>query len=140
MCRGHDGCAEQRKSIAQGISRYVVNKVVHHDQTVHERKQIRGNGIGIRVRRDVAVIAPPARPVRRCGPGFRGTARGQVCSASVWCQRIWTGYGKFGDPDHVPFSQFLSAPVPFRPIEHLIYNFPVLISSTLFRICVQFSD
>jgi hypothetical protein len=31
-------------------------------------------------------------------------------------------------------------PVPFRPIEHLIYNFPVLISSTLFRICVQFSD
>jgi len=31
-------------------------------------------------------------------------------------------------------------PVPFRPIEHLIYNFPVLISSTLFRIGVQFSD
>ena len=30
-----DGCAEQRKSVAQGITRYVVNKVVHHDQTVH---------------------------------------------------------------------------------------------------------
>jgi hypothetical protein len=54
-----DGGTEQRKSIAQDISRYVVNKVVHHDQT---------------------------------------------------------------------------------PIEHLIYNFPVLISSTLFRNGVQFSD
>ena len=28
-------CAEQRESVAQGITRYVVNKVVHHDQTVH---------------------------------------------------------------------------------------------------------
>src|SRR6202022_2436245 len=55
-----DGCAEQRKSVAQGISRYVVNKVVHHDQTVHERKQGRGNGVGIRVRRDVSLVAPPA--------------------------------------------------------------------------------
>jgi hypothetical protein len=29
-----DGGTEQGKSVAQGISRYVVNKVVHHDQTV----------------------------------------------------------------------------------------------------------
>jgi hypothetical protein len=45
MCRG----TEQGKSVAQGISRYVVNKVVHHDQTVHERKQCGGNGVGITV-------------------------------------------------------------------------------------------
>jgi hypothetical protein len=48
-----DGGTEQRKSIAQDISRYVANNVVHHNQTVHERKQRRGNGIGIRVRREV---------------------------------------------------------------------------------------
>jgi hypothetical protein len=55
-----DGRAEQRKPVAQGISRYVVNEVVHHDQTVHERKQGCGNGVGIRVPRDVPLVAPPA--------------------------------------------------------------------------------
>jgi hypothetical protein len=55
-----DGGTEQRKSVAQGISRYVVNNVVHHDRTVYERKTASRNGIGIRVRRDVPLIAPPA--------------------------------------------------------------------------------
>jgi hypothetical protein len=53
-----DGGTEQRKSVAQSISRYIVNEVVHHDQAVHDRKQGRGNGIGIRVRRDVPRNAP----------------------------------------------------------------------------------
>jgi hypothetical protein len=65
-----DGGTEQRKSLAQGISRYVVNNVVHHDQTVYERKQRRGNGFGIRVRRDVALIAPPTGQFADVAQGF----------------------------------------------------------------------
>jgi hypothetical protein len=37
---------------------------------VHERKQGRGNGIGIRVRRDVALIAPPAGQFADVVQGF----------------------------------------------------------------------
>jgi hypothetical protein len=53
-----DGCAEQRKSFAQSISRYVLAKVVHHDSTVKERKRVCGNGICVDVRGSVATIAP----------------------------------------------------------------------------------
>jgi hypothetical protein len=91
QCVGADnGRTEQRKSVAQGICRYVAAQVVHHDQTVHDRNQFRSNGIGIRVRRDLDLIARPA--------------------------------GQFAD------------------VVQAIYNFPVLISSTLFRIEFQFSD
>src|SRR5271155_3047649 len=31
---------------------------------------------------------------------------------AVWCQRIWTGYGKFGNPDHVLFSYQVGTSVP----------------------------
>ena len=37
---------------------------------MHERKQGRGNGIGIRVRRDVALIAPPADQFADVVQGF----------------------------------------------------------------------
>src|ERR1700730_8804141 len=66
-------------------------------------------------------------PVRRCGRGFRDTAHGYVSAVP----------GREAIP-HEDGNPCL--PLPFRPIEHLIYNFPVLISSPLFRIGVEFSD
>jgi hypothetical protein len=59
QCIGADDvCAEQRKSIAQSISRYILANVVHHDPTVKERNRVCDNGIRVDVRGSVATIAP----------------------------------------------------------------------------------
>jgi hypothetical protein len=129
-------------------------------------KQRRGNGIGIRVRRDVPLIAPPAGQfadvvqgfeVQRTGTfvqyriaqGLRpGRQRERMVPAHL--DRLWKTWRSrscalllisqhvcFGAPQA---TDARAACIDRRPIEHLIYNFPVLISSRLLRIGVQFPD